>query len=105
MVPDDRISQTGETGVKGDGVVVQAFDEETLERLAEEVHKVWMDGRLRAGWQLGPVIDKTKKIHSCLVPYEQLSEADKESDRDMVRGIPTILAAAGYGIVKVESTV
>lgn len=91
--------------MKGDGVVVQAFDEETLERLAEEVHKVWMDGRLHAGWQPGPVIDKENKIHSCLVPYKQLSEADKESDRDMVRGMPKILAAAGYGIVKVESKV
>lgn len=81
---------------------METFDPETLERLAEEVHKVWMDGRLCAGWQLGPVIDKAKKIHSCLVSYDQLNEADKESDRNMVRGIPKILAAAGYGIVKVE---
>lgn len=75
---------------------------DVMERLAEAAHKVWMDGKLRDGWKYGPVTDKPKKIHSCLVPYNQLSETDKESDRDMVRGIPKILAAAGYKMVKVE---
>ena len=78
------------------------LDSETLERLAEAAHKVWMDGKLRNHWKYGPVTDKGKKIHSCLVAYDQLSEADKESDRDMVRGIPKILAAAGYKIVKLN---
>jgi len=63
------------------------LDQETMERLAEAAHVVWMEGKLRDGWEYGPVTDKEKKIHSCLVPYDQLSEADKESDRDMVRGI------------------
>jgi hypothetical protein len=81
---------------------MQELDGETLELLAEAAHKVWMEGKLRDGWKYGPAIDKPNKIHSCLVPYEQLSEADKESDRDMVRGIPSILAAAGYKMVKAE---
>ncbi len=76
------------------------IDNETLERLAEAAHKVWMDGKLRDGWKYGPETDKDNKIHSCLVPYDQLSESDKDSDRDMVRGIPDILAAAGYKMVK-----
>ena len=76
------------------------LDKETLEALAEAAHKVWMDGKLRDGWKYGLVTDKEKKMHSCLVPYGELSEADKESDRDMVRGIPAILEAAGYGMIK-----
>ena len=79
---------------------MENIDKETMERLAEAAHKVWMDGKLRDGWEYGSVTDKARKIHSCLVPYNQLSEADKESDRDMVRGIPSILAAAGYRMVK-----
>lgn len=71
-----------------------------MEQLAEAAHKIWMDGKIRDGWTYGPAIDKSAKIHNCLVPYGQLSEGDKESDRDMVRGIPRILAAAGYRIVK-----
>ena len=78
------------------------IDNETLERLAEAAHKVWMDGKLRDGWKYGPETDKDKKIHSCLVPYYQLSETDRDSDRDMVRGIPEILAAAGFKMEKAE---
>ncbi len=76
------------------------LDTEMLERLADAAHQVWMEGKLRDGWQYAPVTDKEKRLHSCLVPYDQLSEADKESDRDMVRGIPRILDIAGYKIVK-----
>lgn len=82
------------------GEQMESFDNELLEGLAEAAHQVWMEGKLREGWQYGPVIDKDNKVHSGLVPYEELSEADKESDRDMVRGIPKILSAAGYKIVK-----
>lgn len=81
---------------------MENINKETMERLAEAAHKVWMKGKLRDGWRYGSITDKEKKIHSCLVPYSQLSEADKESDRDMVRGIPSILAAAGYKMVKTE---
>jgi hypothetical protein len=80
------------------------IDTETLERLADAAHKVWMEGKIRDGWTYGPVTDKDKKIHSCLVLYDELSEEDKESDRDMVRGIPKILAAAGFKIVEVDKT-
>jgi hypothetical protein len=81
---------------------MENINKKTMERLAEAAHKVWMEGKLRDGWRYGPITDKDKKIHSCLVRYSQLSEADKESDRDMVRGIPSILAAAGYKMVKME---
>ena len=76
------------------------IDDELMEKLAEAAHDVWMEGKLRDGWKLGNVIDKEKKTHTCLVPYEQLSESDKESDRDMVRGIPRIVELAGYKLVK-----
>jgi hypothetical protein len=76
------------------------LDEKTVERLAEAAHEVWMEAKLRDGWTHGPKTDKSRKIHSCLVPYYQLSEADKESDRDLVRGMSKILAAAGYRMVE-----
>jgi len=70
-----------------------------LERLAEAAHDVWMDGKIRGGWTYAPVTDKAAKQHACLVPYAQLTEADKQSDRDLVAGIPGILGQAGYAIV------
>ena len=78
------------------------LDTQLLEILAEAAHKVWMEGKIRDGWQHGPETDKARKIHSCLVPYNQLSESDKESDRDLVCGIPEILAVAGYKMIKAK---
>ena len=75
-------------------------DVETLEILAEAVHNHWMTGKLRDGWKYGFVTDKANKIHSCLVPYSKLSDADKESDRDIARSIPQIVGLAGYQIVR-----
>lgn len=81
---------------------MEDLDKETLERLAEAAHKVCMEGKLRDGWKYRPVTDNANKIHSSLVPYDQLSEADKGSDRDIVRGIQKILAAAGYKVVRAD---
>ena len=49
-----------------------------------------------------PETDRTKKLHNVLVPWKELPEDEKEKDRDLVRGIPVILARAGYAIVKVN---
>ena len=69
-----------------------------IEDMAEAAHQVWMEGKLRAGWTYAPVTNKEAKQHSCLIPYAELNEPDKESDRDLVRGIPAILEKAGYEI-------
>jgi hypothetical protein len=71
-----------------------------LEAMAEAAHDIWMEGKLRDGWKYASVTDKAAKLHSCLVPYSQLSETDKESDRDLVRGIPKILERAGFQVTK-----
>ncbi len=72
---------------------------ELVERLAAAAHEVWMDGKIRDGWVVAAETDKAAKKHACLVPYDQLSEADKQSDRDLVIGIPRILEKAGFTIV------
>lgn len=78
------------------------IDHETMERLAEAAHDVWMYGKLRDGWAYSATTDKARKLHSCLVPYSRLSEADKQSDRDLVAGIPEILMRAGFKIVRTD---
>lgn len=70
-----------------------------VERLAEAAHDVWVEGKIRDGWKYGPETDKPNKIHSCLIPYDALSEADKQSDRDLALGIPVILEKAGFTII------
>jgi hypothetical protein len=75
-----------------------------LEALAEMEHERWVRARLADGWSHGDVTDPQKKVHRALVPWDALVgpdlESEREKDLDLVRGIPEILARAGYAIVK-----
>jgi len=71
-----------------------------LELLALKEHERWMAALISTGWRHAPETDRTKKVHSALVDLDELPEEDKEKDRDLIRGIPQILAKAGYAIVK-----
>ena len=77
------------------------FPGKPLEILAEEEHNRWMKAKLDAGWVYGTETDRAKKTHKCLLPWDQLPDSEKEKDRELVRGIPKIVAKAGYAIVKV----
>ena len=74
-----------------------------LENLAEREHIRWMRAKLEAGWTYAPKTDPVKKQNQCLVTWDKLPDSEKEKDRDLVRGIPQILARAGYAIVKANN--
>jgi hypothetical protein len=76
------------------------FPDGDLETLAELEHIRWMNAQLSAGWQVAEKTDKAKKTHKALVPWDALPEVDREKDREMVRGIPRILAKAGFAVEK-----
>ena len=54
---------------------------ELAEQMAQNTHEIWAAGRIADGWHWGPVRDDKKKEHPCLVPYEELSEEEKDYDR------------------------
>jgi len=76
------------------------FPKDSLELLARMEHERWMETKLAAGWQYAPVTDKSKKLHKCLVPWEQLPQEEKDKDNELVRGIPRVLAKAGFAVEK-----
>jgi len=76
------------------------FPDTVIEQLAEAEHSRWMRSLLDDGWRYAPQTDHAKKLHKCLVPWDNEPPEEKEKDRDLVRGIPGILAKAGYTIVK-----
>lgn len=51
------------------------------EMMAEAEHERWNRFHYVNGWQYGAERDNSKKIHHCLVSYEQLGEEEKEKDR------------------------
>jgi hypothetical protein len=85
---------------------VFTFSAEELDLLARLEHDRWANDRRRDGWTYGPVRNNEKKIHPDLLPWDELSEAVKEKDRQAVRLIPGLLATyAGFSIVRRPSLV
>ena len=76
------------------------FPGDDLEILAQLEHERWMNAKLSAGWQVATKTDKAKKLHRALVPWADLPDEEKNKDREMVRGIPRILARAGFAVEK-----
>jgi len=68
------------------------------ERLAAHVHDLWIDRRTRDGWTYGPRRDDGRRQHPGLVPYAELSESEKDVDRQVARGVIEALVALGYRI-------
>lgn len=50
----------------------------------EQLHETWCEFKTRNGWIYGPEKDECKKTHPCLVPYEDLPQAQR--DKDVVFG-------------------
>lgn len=73
---------------------------ELVESLAKNVHEVWAAGRIADGWKYGPVRDELKKEHPCLIPYEKLSEEEKDYDRATALSTVRFIIDSGYTIIK-----
>jgi hypothetical protein len=78
------------------------FPGQDLERLAEMEHERWMALKMTAGFRYGEENSEAKRTHQGLLRWQELPETEKEKDRDIIRGIPRVLAAAGYTIAKVQ---
>jgi ryanodine receptor 2 len=74
---------------------------ELTELLAKNTHEVWARQRLADGWRYGPTRDDVRKEHPCLVPYEELSDAEKEYDRRTAVETLKLIVALGYRLEKV----
>lgn len=70
------------------------------EELAENTHEVWAKGRIAEGWTYGNSRNDEKKQTPCLVPYSDLSESEKEYDRNTALETLRLIQKLGYDIVK-----
>lgn len=70
------------------------------EMIAKNVHEVWSAGRMKDGWTYGEERNDAELKHPCLVPYEELTESEKEYDRNTSIETLKLIVKLGFKIVR-----
>ena len=70
------------------------------EKIAENVHENWSAARIADGWSYGIMRDDVEKTTPCLVPYSELTEDEKEYDRNTALETLKLIISLGYKIEK-----
>lgn len=81
-----------------DEIELPADLNDLIEYLAGNVHDQWALGRIRDGWRYGPERNDQKKLHPCLVPYDELPESEKEYDRNTAAATLKLIIKSGFTI-------
>lgn len=98
--------------------------DDVIESMSEAEHDRWMKAKIARGFRWGEKTDPERKLHAALLRWRELSAAEsaerytpaeaaalgpgilgddeKEKDRDLVRGIPQLLAHAGYTMSQIN---
>lgn len=74
---------------------------ELEELIAKNVHENWSLGRIEDGWVYGDERNDELRTTPCLVPYEELSEEEKDFDRRTAMETLKTIISLGYKIEKI----
>lgn len=88
--------------IKTDDIVLNEDLTQLTEQIAKNVHEVWAASRIAQGWSYGPTRDDFMKTTPCLVPYSELSEDEKDYDRNTAMETIKLILSLGYTIKKEE---
>uniref|UniRef100_A0A8B9LR02 Ryanodine receptor 2b (cardiac) n=1 Tax=Astyanax mexicanus TaxID=7994 RepID=A0A8B9LR02_ASTMX len=67
------------------------------ERLAENLHELWLLDKIEQGWTHGPVRDDSKKVHPGLAEFSKLPEQERQSNLQATENtIRTLLALGAH---------
>ena len=72
------------------------LNEDEIETMARVEHIRWSWEKRLNGWIFGSIKDDIKKTHPSIIRYEDLSESEKEKDRELVKLIPAFLQDINY---------
>lgn len=87
-------ASTGPVGVWPEGL---GPSQRQIEALAEFEHQLWSEYLFSRGWVYG---ERSHDHHPDLEPYENLSNATKQKDRNTIIEMPGVLAAAELRLVE-----
>ncbi len=72
------------------------LNQDEIETMARVEHIRWSWEKRLNGWTFGNKKDDEKKTHPSLIAYEELSESEKQKDRELVKLIPAFLQDIDY---------
>jgi serine phosphatase RsbU (regulator of sigma subunit) len=81
---------------KGFKSVALHLNDSEIETMATVEHLRWSWEKRLNGWRYGSSRNDSTKTHPSLIPYHELSEPEKEKDRELVRLIPAFLQDIDY---------
>uniref|UniRef100_A0A8C3MWH1 Uncharacterized protein n=1 Tax=Geospiza parvula TaxID=87175 RepID=A0A8C3MWH1_GEOPR len=93
--PTVSLSQAAFTPVPVDTsqIVLPPHLERIREKLAENIHELWVMNKIELGWQYGPIRDDNKRQHPCLVEFSKLPEQERNYNLQMsLETLKTLLA-------------
>lgn len=74
---------------------------EIAEEIAKRLHSGWLDEKVSKHWNYGPRYSKTMKQHPMLLPWEQLPEKLRLSERDRVSKMISMLESVNLRLVMI----
>jgi serine phosphatase RsbU (regulator of sigma subunit) len=81
---------------KGFKSVTLNLNDGEIETMAGVEHLRWSWDKRLNGWIFGNIKDNSNKIHPGLIPFSELTESEKEKDRQLIKLIPSLLQDIGY---------
>ncbi|XP_061087166.1 ryanodine receptor 2-like [Conger conger] len=81
------------TPVDTSQIVLPPHLERIREKLAENIHELWVMNKIELGWTYGTVRDDNKRQHPCLVEFSKLPEQERSYNLQMsLETLKTLLA-------------
>ncbi|XP_053094372.1 ryanodine receptor 2 isoform X8 [Pangasianodon hypophthalmus] len=93
--PTLSLSQAAFTPIPVDTsqIVLPPHLERIREKLAENIHELWVMNKIELGWTYGVVRDDNKRQHPCLVEFSKLPEQERSYNLQMsLETLKTLLA-------------
>jgi hypothetical protein len=73
-------------------------EDDEVTRMARMEHENWCQGKQKEGWKYGPEKDPENKTNPSLQSWDELPAGEKEKNKEFIRGLPLLLARAGFQI-------
>ena len=71
-----------------------------VEEMARNVHEVWAFNRMEQGWTWGEKRNDQLKTHPDMLPYDELTEEEKDYDRNTSLETIKLILKLGFHISK-----